>query len=479
MVITFLIRYGLGAVAIKNTDPDKGEETVWNTYRNYSKVQSISNGRWGDMVFNLPSKRVILGFLFWLTIYAFELLFSLSIDSDYVIHYNGTNCVGRADNLTALTSSMWSDTAIFYTLSKPPRNNTLLRELLNQRHVGNIGLLGNGIHTIAPIDGQYKQNQTVNVGKTGFDCTSTTPFGKTNGGGIYDLASLGKGPLQMSGLSTPNYHNFSDEDIGIIQTGYVNLRMALSTSMTNATANGTTLFLILVSNPFTHLGDINQLKYNATVFLSECTIFYEHGVVTVLQDGYLNETNIGESYKKVDSAIEADFLNSGVGNLLNEDSYFLSLYDYPDRLVNTEYNSTYPETMKIANDIIAAHLLNGLDPNADLCTFNQEQVPVYISALGTRMSFGYILIGVVFAIVSLTILYMFALTMFTNSQRNRWLLYSRDWRFTGYIFTGNIMDKNKFKAHAKDGYIRTAGSNETINDSDVDALYSENLLKKE
>lgn len=474
LVVTFLIQYGLAATGIKENEMGKKQKSLWHFHQDYSKIQSVSNGRWGGMISNLPSIRVILGFLFWIFIYAFELLFSLSIDNAYITNYNGTACVGRVNNFTTMKTTMWYS-GVTVSGVQPPQNSTLLRQLLNQKQVGNIVLLGDGIFAISPTDALYKKNQEINVARTGFNCDYTVNLEKFAHGEIYYPPSPG------SNISTPNFPNVTSSDLGILAHGYVNLNMVVRER--TVIVPGTTddyMFLILVSNPTTaNAPDINQLTYNSSVILQECTTFYEYGVVTIAEDGYLNETSIGESYRKIDNdTVDREFHNSYMDSRLIIDTYLLSLYDYPNELLDIHYNKTYPETMKIANSILAAHLVNGLDTSVDLCTFNQEQVPVYYSVLGTKMSFGYILLGGAFAIVVLLILSAIAFAMFSQEERRGWLLYSNDWRFAGYIYTGSNIDQRTFNDHAKNIYIKHCDSKDEFQENGSDEFYSETLLKK-
>ncbi|KAI8876387.1 hypothetical protein K501DRAFT_279455 [Backusella circina FSU 941] len=448
LVVTLLIEYGLAAVGSKTETKQK---SLWSFHSDYNQVQSIANGRWGGMLLNLPSLRVTLGFLFWISIYAFELLFSLSIDNAYITHYNGTSCVGRIDNVTAMSSTMWYKGATL-TSYAPPQNSTLLRQLLNQKRVGNIALFGDGIFGVSPADGIYKKDQAINVARIGFNCNSTTYLQRSAHGTIYSEPT--PGIMEMYNISTPHYANISGYEIGELVTGYVTLRTIDKHSLIRTGGNSSEIYLVLLSNPRSLLPDMNGIVYNSTVFLSECTLFYEYGSVTIIQEGHLNETNIAGSYKKVDNeTVDTKYGDADVFHFLYGNPYFLSTFDFPDIFLNTEYNKTYPETLKIINNMIAAHVLSGLDPYADVCTFNQESVPIYFYVLGTRMSFGYIIIGVVFAVAVLLLLAAYAFTMFTKEERTQWLLYSKDSRFAGYISTGDNMNENTFKMNAKNIYI--------------------------
>jgi hypothetical protein len=448
LVVTLLIEYGLAAVGSKRESKKK---SLWRFHSEYNQVQSIANGRWGGMFLNLPSLRVALGFLFWISIYTCELLFSLSIDNAYITRYSGTSCVGRIDNVTAMSSTMWYKGATLMSYA-PPQNSTLLRQLLNQKRVGNIALLGDGIFGVSPNDGIYKKDQIINVARIGFNCNSTTYLQRSAHGTIYSEPT--PGTIQMSNLTTPHYSNISALDIGELVTGYVTLRTIDKHGLIKSGANSSEIYLVLLSNPRSLLPDLNGIVYNSTVFLSECTLFYEYGSVTTLQEGHLNETNVAGTYKKVaNETIDTKYSDADVFHFLYGNPYFLSTFDFPDVFLNTEYNKTYPETFKMINNMIAAHVLSGLDPYADLCTFNQESVPIYLYVLGTRMSFGYIIVGVIFAVVALLLLATFAFTMFTKEERRQWLLYSKDSRFAGYISTGDNMDENTFKTNAKTIYL--------------------------
>ncbi|KAI8889399.1 hypothetical protein K501DRAFT_266942 [Backusella circina FSU 941] len=481
LVVTLLVQYGFASIGMKG---EVKQKTIWQVQSDYTKIQSISNGRWGGMLLNLPSTRVILGFLFWLSIYAFELLFSLSIDNAYMTRYNGTDCVGRVDNLTSMTSSMWYNVARGGGGQAPATNSTLLRQLLNQKRAGNFALLGDGIFSISSGDAIFKKNQTINVARSGYNCNnnSTLYLKRTPENGVYkDLPS---GAQQWGNFSTPTFNNITMNDVGNLVSGYLNLKNIYPSNRPDEpmTADNRTIYLLLISNPTNADIDINDAVYNSSVFLTECTLFYEYGQVTIAKDGYLNETNIGNSYRKVsDNTLDVEFVKTNIDTNIYQNKYFLSTIDFPDVFLNADYNKTYLDTLKLANNILSAHLLCGLDPNADLCTYNQEQIPVYISVLGTSMSFGYILVGVIFTVVSIAILFIFAIAMFTKEERKQWLLYSIDWRFTGYISKGSNMDQKEFKKYAMDTHVNNGSSvsQDIFEVNEDERLHSDTLLRKE
>jgi hypothetical protein len=478
LLVTLLVQYGLASIGIK----DMKQKTIWQVQSDYTKVQSVSNGRWGGMLLNLSSIRVILGFFFWIFIYAFELLFSLSIDNAYMTRYNGTDCVGRVDNLTSMTSSMWYNGGRSAGGS-PAANSTLLRQLLNQKRAGNFALLGDGIFSVSSGDAMYKKNQVINVARSGFDCdTNHTLYLKRSAqNGVYKELSPGR--FESGNFSTPNFGNISMSDLDTLVAGYVNLEIIYPQNETYpvTTVDNRPIYLFLISNPTNDFVDMNDAVYNSSVFLTECTLHYEYGQVTIAQDGYLNETNIGDSYIKVsDNKLDVEFVNSSIDGFVFGNKYFVSTLDFPDIFLNTDYNKTYLETLELSNNILSAHLLCGLDPYADLCTYNQEQIPVYISVLGTSMSFGYILIGVLFAVISILSLSAFAIAMFTKEERKRWLLYSIDWRFTGYIFKGDNMSHKEFKQYAQDTHVSGSHvSQDVFEVSEDERLHSDTLLRKE
>ncbi|KAI8883032.1 hypothetical protein K501DRAFT_273141 [Backusella circina FSU 941] len=455
LVVTTMIQYGFASIGIRSSPATENKQkSLWHAQREYSQVQSISNGRWGDMLFNLPSIRIILGLLFWLFIYAFELLFSLSIDNAYITHYNGTNCIGRIADYKMMANSMWDPSYMYASSSVVPTNSTLLRQLINQKQVGNFALLGDGIFTISPVNALYSKGQRINVSRTGLNCTSTIPFKRTDTGLPYRLAE--DGSTVVGNISTEHFFNFPVTSFDSTQYAYINLALTstnyTAADISNPEKDFESYFLLTIGNPLgLRQEDINVKVYNSSIFVNDCTFFYEEGYVTIDKEGYLNQTNVADSFMPVfNQTLYDEYRNASLTQNFHFTKTFLAVFEYPDRFLNPKYNETYLDTLTAVNDIVAAHYLNGLDPNADPCSFNQEQVPVYVSVLGTRMSFGYIIIGVAFAVISLSALAAFAFTFFSPKERTRWILYTRDWRFTGYIASGEQMDKKSFKMYSKE-----------------------------
>jgi hypothetical protein len=470
ILVFFVVEQGLGAIAMQNSQQNDKKDSLLNLHKNYLQVQGISRGRWGEMVRSISSRRTLLGLLFWAILYGFETLFSLSIDNSPIIHYNGTNCVGRIANYDF-------DPFFTFDVSKGSiaplsKNNTLLRQLTNQKSVGNIVMLGDGIFTIAPPDGLYTQGQEITVSRAGINC-NTTYFSDIwmNGQGyIYGVHDNGS----ITSTSTPLFPNISLDNMSPLSYGYVSLKKidTLSIDGPNSDAYKVT-FLIAVSNPvYNKANDINKKLFNSTVFLNECAVFYEHGYVTMVVDGALNKTNISGNYTKVDNkTLEEEFQNSNIPTFLDLNSNWFTLYDYPDTFVNPTHNQTYLDILKTANDIIAAYFLSPFDPYADLCTFNQEETPIYISVIGTTMSFGYIIVAVAFAFVTLAILSLFVLVMYTKEERNGWFLYSKDWCYEGFLTTGSQMDKKEFEKYAEEVTIKSHSLKESAVDDDSSSAF--------
>jgi hypothetical protein len=431
------------------------------------------------MFFNLPSIRIILGFLFWLFIYAFELLFSLSIDNAYITHYNGTNCIGRVADYKMMTDHMWDPSLQYARSNVLPTNSTLIRQLINQKQVGNFALLGDGIFTISPVNALYSKNQRINVSRTGLNCTTTIPFKRYDSGLPYRLAA-DNSPI-VGNITTEHFSNIPVNSFDSTEYGYINLNIVsrnyTAVDLDTLQEDYEAYFLLVVANPLgLRANDTNVKEYNNSIFVNDCTFFYEQGYVTVDKEGYLNETNIADSFVPVfNQTLYDEYRNGSLTHYFRTSYTFLALFEYPDRFLNPRYNENYVDSLKTVNDIVAAHYLNGLDPYADPCTFNEEQVPVYISVIGTRMSFGYIIIGVAFAVVSLAILAGFAFTFFSQQERTRWILYTRDWRYTGYIASGDQMDKKTFKKYAKEMMVEDNASTVENSDIKVDSI---TLLKE-
>jgi hypothetical protein len=260
----------------------------------------------------------------------------------------------------------------------------------------------------------------------------------------------------VGNITTEHFFNIPVTSFDSTEYGYINLNITntdyTAVDRDNPEEDYDMYFLLAIANPLgLRENDTNVKEYNNSIFVNDCTFFYEQGYVTVDKEGYLNETNIADSFVPVfNQTLYDEYRNASLIPYFRTSNTFLSLLEYPDRFLNPRYNENYVDSLKTVNDIVAALYLNGLDPYADPCTFNEEQVPVYISVIGTRMSFGYIIVGIAFAVVSLAILAGFAFTFFSQQERTRWVLYTRDWRYTGYIASGDQMDKKTFKKYAKE-----------------------------
>jgi hypothetical protein len=156
--------------------------------------------------------------------------------------------------------------------------------------------------------------------------------------------------------------------------------------------------------------DINHIKYQQNAFVFECRLEYNIISIPINQTSMINNTHIG-NYSILQNNTSLFYPNNTASYLYKilSDTKFMTIYDYPDILVNTFYNETINTTMAYVNDIFAAHMLSVINTSINACELTNQQIYTISPILLTKISLGYLLTSIIITIASLGIIILFSL----------------------------------------------------------------------
>lgn len=221
--------------------------------------------------------------------------------------------------------------------------------------------------------------------------------------------------------------------------------------------------LIYISNPINVVrnNDINLKLYNTSLFFNECLLNYEIGTINIINTGNLNKSNI-RNYKKIEDKTDLLYPNNSLSlvNYLLRDSTFLSIYDYPDIMINLYYNETVDTTLNYINDIIMSHMLSYLDTTLPVCNLTDKYALITDYSIVTVLSLGYIIISLSILIIGILILIILNIlnknsyekTTFTKPWVMIYPLFEDNNKFNKELFlkySENIYYKKDSKEHLK------------------------------
>lgn len=406
-----------------NLNFDKNRSQLYITYKDTS---NISNGFLYDMIKSILlknskiKKRLILGFILWMIIYILKEIFSLSINNSLILVNGEKKCAGFIKEKYIITDNNWIS---FSTSNYVPSNITQIKTLLNFETLENIVMLGNGMFTTIPYNTIVPSGEKISVNKVDINCTyHTVPDAYLSDFG-YILGSDEINTTNFKGIYINN----------IIKTAYsTNILLINHTHIYGNTKKNDSNFLLLISNSINALknnSDINYINNNTHFLLCDCNILYTNGYIINNKTGYLNKSNINNNYHflrdmsdLIYKPINAKGDTTNVIYKLIYDNKLFSPYDYPDILLDINYNKTFKETLSYANDIIASRLLSSIDPKIDSClitNYNETNSLIYIT--GTRFSLGYIILAILIPIFIIILMFIFLknwqdFVMFTQLQ---------------------------------------------------------------
>jgi hypothetical protein len=382
----------------------EGLKDLATVYDRYESIEAISTIKWYTTITQIVSTktnlrlRLIVMMLVWSTIYLFKELFSISIVSIESTTPPVSQCVGNLNNEYVFNNSNWLMVTSGYYI---PYNLTQIKTLLNSRSLNNIAMLGDGIFTVIAPETTLVENQTITANKISLNCiedaaNSLLVGTTTNQGWIGpDINTTYFGPTHINTLI-----NFYGANVDIINT-----------TMTNG-VDANIVILLLASNSFFTMleADINHIKYQQNAFVFECRLEYNIISIPINQTSMINNTHIG-NYSILQNNTSLFYPNNTASYLYKilSDTKFMTIYDYPDILVNTFYNETINTTMAYVNDIFAAHMLSVINTSINACELTNQQIYTISPILLTKISLGYLLTSIIITIASLGIIILFSL----------------------------------------------------------------------
>lgn len=408
-------------------EKDKYNKNIAQILSNYESIDSISNIKWIGMINSLINKynifkiRILMFLIIWIFIYIFKLLFLLSIKNINVENSNDFICGGKINDNNVLNYSSW----IFVdSVSTNSYNLTQIKNFLNVKKINNITMLGNGTFLSIPPDIILTKNQTITVNNFNLKCKKQTTSAIITG----TLSQWHGGIVNTTHFNNINFQNIKKDYVA-------NIKM-LKTNCNNESKNPEeclTLFMI-ANSYYTVLGnDVIKNEYNTSVLLYECTINYNIGEIIINETGLINNISIDFNNLILKDKSKLMFPNTTIPILANmlQDPNFLSIYDYPDVMINGFYNETPSMSLSYINDIIASHMLSSIDTSIDTCLLTDDKIYItkYTSAI--KISFGYILISII--LVLIITLFLSIYIKFNKNPKNTFLKFTNTWAIIAYI----------------------------------------------
>jgi hypothetical protein len=175
--------------------------------------------------------------------------------------------------------------------------------------------------------------------------------------------------------------------------------------------------------------DINKIQNNSFLFTADCNIHYGTGYITMKETGYLNESMIN-SYVNTEEKTVMLYERDNIGPYISSlflDPNFLTIYDYPDIMINTYYNETIDKSLSYINDIFSAHMLSSVNTKLDTCFLSNQYIQSSNYKNMTKISLGYLIIS-----ITITLLIIIVIIIYTsiNFNKNDILIcskYTKNW----------------------------------------------------
>lgn len=430
-------------------------ENLGDIYKNYNYISNISKIQWIDMIKSITEKnnkiklRIIFMIITWTIIFIFKELFSISIINVQSLSKISNTCGGYMNEEYIFNFSNWHRAGSDFSITN---NLTQVKTLLNSRIVNNITFLGDGVFVVNKKDNVFVKNQIITANRFWTQCeinsypdilvgspTSFLWFGKNINTTHFTNISVNTKTIDVNSANIVflgDTINGISSDINIISSTSINNVQSIYNKFYTIYPNETTYknhyFLITIANSYFTMfnnTDINKIQNNSFLFTADCNIHYGTGYITMKETGYLNESMIN-SYVNTEEKTVMLYERDNIGPYISSlflDPNFLTIYDYPDIMINTYYNETIDKSLSYINDIFSAHMLSSVNTKLDTCFLSNQYIQSSNYKNMTKISLGYLIIS-----ITITLLIIIVIIIYTsiNFNKNDILIcskYTKNW----------------------------------------------------